>query len=63
MAGESNRVAMVAVSNAVTGIGMRDSEVVDVAAIWFVMAGVINMLALISLIPALYTVRLPEVLE
>ncbi|MGM0593741.1 MAG: MFS transporter [Pseudomonadota bacterium] len=61
MASEQSRAAMVAVSNTVVGLVMLGAGIVGVAAIWIGTAGVIGLLALVSLIAALYAVRLPEV--
>jgi hypothetical protein len=61
MAGESNRAAMVAVSNTVIGLVMLAAGVVGIAAIWIGTAGVIALLALISVIAAISAARLPEV--
>lgn len=61
MAGEGNRAAMVAVSNTVIGLVMLAAGLVGVAAIWVGAAGVILLLALVSLLAAGYAWRLPEV--
>jgi hypothetical protein len=63
MAGEGNRAAMVAVSNTVIGIVMLAAGAVGIAAIWVGTAGVILLLALISLAAAFSALRLPEVSE
>lgn len=61
MAGEGNRAAMVAVSNTVIGIVMLAAGVVGIAAIWIGTAGVILLLALLSLIATFTALRLPEI--
>ena len=63
MAGEGNRAAMVAVSNTVIGIVMLAAGVVGIAAIWIGTAGVILLLALLSLIATFTALRLPEISE
>ena len=54
MAGERDRAAMVAVSNTLIGIMMLFAGTVGVLAIWLGSAGVILVLAIVSLIAGLY---------
>lgn len=61
MAGGGNRAAMVAVSNTVIGIVMLGAGLVGLVALWLGTAGVILVLALVSLLAAWYAGRLPEV--
>ncbi len=61
MAGQENRAAMVAVSNTLIGVAMLAGGLIGVLAGPLGTAGVIAVLALISLAAAAYAWRLPEV--
>lgn len=63
MANTDDRAALVAVSNTVVGIVMLIGGAIGLAAIWFGTAGVILLLAFVSLLAAGFAWSLPEVAD